>query len=367
MRLDLKGKVLAALFAHWPSASGARDGYTILLPSPMDMPFLLQYALEGLRHMDTTHCNQILVVPDGWSRDGGAALRHVLESADDPRLDMVDLRAWGTFMIRQLASSTHWMQVIKGIGRSASRYTFLHDADAFHLETNGIERQYSECRDRGLFTLGVTARWDPFFAEISYRIPGTWELMFSTQWARSRPPHMLKGRLVKTHHGPNVFDTMLYPQYLDYSTGKIAVMAQPPRFVHFSNTIESYRQYNGQRGQRRQSVLDECFRLLLLAVLETLIPPAGGSRNTPTVDDLARGLKDSSAPVRYDSEVAVRGYGEFRGMLNELCESPVFQGPRAEHLRELVAPFDRHFAEIAAARGGSLGDPIRKFRSTALG
>ena len=92
MRLDLKGKVLAALFAHWPSASGARDGYTILLPSPMDMPFLLQYALEGLRHMDTTHCNQILVIPDGWSRDGGAALRHVLEPADDPRLDMVDLR-----------------------------------------------------------------------------------------------------------------------------------------------------------------------------------------------------------------------------------------------------------------------------------
>ncbi len=368
MGIDLSGKVLATLFRRWRAASGSKEGYTILLPSPMDMPFLLRYALEGLRHMDTAHLNQILVVPDGWGRDGGAALRRVVESAGDPRLELVRLRAWDRFLVRRMkppgSASTHWMMVIQGIGRSVSRHAFLHDADAFHLEADGIERQYRQCRDGGLFTLGVQARWDPFFERIGYRIPGTWELMFSTDWARRFSPYMHKGRLVDTPHGPNMFDSMLYPQYLDFPSGKVAVMAEPPRFVHFSGAIFTYRLYRDRQGE---PVVDELFRVLLLAVLETLIPAEDGGRVLPTVDELASGLEDPGAKVRYGSEVAVRGYGEFRAMLEQLGESPVFRGPRAEHIRRLVAPFDKHFGDLVAARGGSLGDPIRKLRMAGLG
>ena len=54
-----------------------RDGYTILMPMPSDMPFLLRFALEGLRAMDTTHCNQIVVIPDGFSDDGAQALSYL--------------------------------------------------------------------------------------------------------------------------------------------------------------------------------------------------------------------------------------------------------------------------------------------------
>ena len=38
------------LFGRWRRSQPLVGGYTILLPMPMDMPFLLRFALEGLRH-----------------------------------------------------------------------------------------------------------------------------------------------------------------------------------------------------------------------------------------------------------------------------------------------------------------------------
>ena len=58
------------LFSRWWRRCAFEDGYTIVLPSPMDMPFLLRYALEGLAHLNTENCRQILVVPDGCVDDG---------------------------------------------------------------------------------------------------------------------------------------------------------------------------------------------------------------------------------------------------------------------------------------------------------
>ena len=71
MSFDKKALLLKPLFGRWRRGCPFEDGYTILLPSPMDMPFLLRFALEGLLRMDTSNCRQILVVPDGWGDDGG--------------------------------------------------------------------------------------------------------------------------------------------------------------------------------------------------------------------------------------------------------------------------------------------------------
>jgi len=71
--------------------------------------------------------------------------------------------------------------IIEGTNRAKCDYIFMHDADAFCLESDGPERQYRECRDCGTTTLGVMARWDPFFRQIGYTMPATYELMFSAQ------------------------------------------------------------------------------------------------------------------------------------------------------------------------------------------
>jgi hypothetical protein len=345
MSFDKKGLVLRLLFGRWRRGCPFEDGYTILLPSPMDMPFLLRYALEGLLRMDTANCKQILIVPDGQGLDRGRALAEVARSFSDPRIELVRLRTLDYKIIRSMkppgSAATHWMTVVNGTLFARAGHAFLHDADAFFLEPGGLERQYRECRDGGMSTLGVTARTDPEFVRLGYKIPGTWELMFSTRWARSRSPYELKGRQRPTAHGEILFDSMHYPQFIDYPTGKVGVMDRPPRFVHFNGTIFTYRLFRDRRGG---AVVDELFRILLLAILEDLVPSADGSRVVPRVDELARGLTEPSAPVTYESKIATQEYPVFRSMIDELCEAPIMQGERATRIRQLIRPFDDHFA-----------------------
>jgi hypothetical protein len=334
-------------FSRWWRRCAFADGYTIVLPSPMDMPFLLRYALEGLAHLNTENCRQILVVPDGFVGDRGDALERVIETFNDPRVALIRPRAIDYFLYKRMkprgAATTHWMMAVLGIEHARCAHAFLHDADAFFLEADGLERHYRECRDRGFSALGVTARWDPFFAEAGYVIPGTWELMFSTRWARSRSPYALKNGWHSTRDGAFEFDSMHYPMYCDAPSGTIGVMEPPPRLVHFNGTIVSYRYFRMGRGK-----VDELFRLLLLAILEDLIPSAGG-RVVPTVATLVRGLTDPDQPVSYNSAVAVEQYPIFRRLLDEICTAPIFAGSRADRIRELVRPFDVHFEPLLAA------------------
>ncbi len=350
--MDIKGFLLRNLFARWNRCPELEAGYTLVFPSPMDMPFLLSFALEGLKKIDTQSCKQILVVPDGWGDDGGAALRDVVRGFDDPRIELVELRRRDYFIIRRMkppgSAATHWMQVVNTVKHARCEHIFLHDADAFFAERDGLERHYRECRDRQMNTLGVTARIDEFFTKLGYSIPGTWELMFSTRWARSRSPFALKGRFVDTPHGRHEFDSMLYPQYADYSAGKVGVMARPPEFVHFSGTIFTYRTFRERRREGKQSV-DEFFRVLLLSIFQELAGKVGDDAPLPRPSELARGLTDLSAPVIYNSAVALREYPLFRAMMTQLGKTPVFQGERAQRIEELLAPFDEKFTNVGSA------------------
>jgi hypothetical protein len=252
------------------------------------------------------------------------------------------------------------MMVVNGTKNTSCKYAFLHDADAFFLERGGLERQYAECRDRDMHTLGVTARWDPFFREIDHQIPGTWELMYSTRWAKQQSPYQLKGRKLKTERGTMEFDSMLARQYLEYGSGKIGVMGDPPKFVHFNGTIFSYRMFRDARGQ---GVTDELFRILLLSLLETLIAPSdsssSGGRIVPSVEELARGLGDESQSVRYDAGKQRNNYFKFRQELIELAESPIFVGPRALCLQQMLRPFDAYFQWTADSIAEAVGPQLR--------
>jgi hypothetical protein len=343
MRFSPKRLATSLLFARWKRRCPFEEGYTMLLPSPADMPFLLRFALEGLAHVDTAHCRQIVVIPDGSVEDRGGSLRRVIDDFDDPRVELAPPGPLDYLLYRRMkpvgGSSTHWMMIVNGVDRARCAHVFLHDSDAFFVDPDGPERQYRECLERGSDVLGVTARWDPFFEEVGYAIPGTWELMFSTRWARSHSPYSHKPGWRATPRGAYEFDTMLGPMYFDYPSGRVNLMDQPPRLVHFNGTIVTFRLYHAGYGR-----IDEYFRILLLAVLEELIPDPSGRRALPPVGDLVRGLTDPSAPVTYGSDVATYQYPIFRAMLEELCDSPVFRGGRGNRVRELVRPFDEHFS-----------------------
>ena len=349
----LKNFVLEFLFGRWRTAGTLADGYSILLPMPMDMPFLLWFALEGLREMDTTHCNQVVVIPDGWGSDGGQTMERVIQSFDDPRIVLSRLPRTVDLFIHKFqrprshimaANWLHWAMIVEGTNCANSKHAFLHDADAFFIERDSLELQYAECRDRGMLTLGVENRADAFFLANAYTIPGTWEMMYSVPWAISRSALALKGNWRDTPHGPYEFDTMLHAQYLDYTTGKVGVMASPPQLVHFHATISTYRAYIDPKNVL---VADDLFRLLLLSMLEELVPESARTSILPAPGELARGLDDPTALIRYDSPRAAGEFRHFRRQINEILLAPVFAGERAAQIREYVRPFDNYFATRA--------------------
>lgn len=360
--MDWKGLVQRTLYSRWKPAGLPSDGYSIIMPMPEDMPFLLRLALEGLRHVGTDHCGQVIVVGDGWGSDRGEALRKVAGEFSDSRIEMAFFSRLDRAVVRRMPSP-HWLTVIYGINRARHDYAFLHDSDAFFLERDCMERTYAYCRERSMYAIGVTARWDPFFEQIGYQIPGTWQMIFSALWLRTHKPWKVHGRQVATPHGPNIFDTLLYPQYLDYGTGRIGVMPDPPKYVHFNGTIVTYRTWRRAGGK---PVVDELFRLLLLSLLEHVIPPADGKRLLPPVDELSHGLTDATCPIRYDTLDCARNYGEFRDQVKELCGSPIFAGERAHVIESLLRPFDEHFAKVTHELGDQLGGPVRKFRRSGL-
>lgn len=356
-----------ALYQRWPRRYAGqgklREGYTIVLPAPADMPFLARIALESFRGLDLRRCQGIYVVPDRHEPETLDVFRGMVREHAELAATFVELgwreklgtRSLGPFAICDI----HWLAMITGAAHSDSRYVFLHDADAFFAEAGGIERQYDEAVRRGMDTLGVTARIDPEYVKKGMSIPGTWELMFSTAWARSMRPLELRGRSVRMADGRRVFDTMLCPQYRQWDGGKIGVMGEPPRFVHFNGTIVTYRAYERAGGR---PVCDEMFRVLLLSMLEEVFSPPGEARRTPGVETLARGLTDERRAVHYTGERAGQEYPEFRRTIEKMLACPVFTPERAGRVREMLEPFDKHFRPGERTQAYEL-----RYRSDGLG
>jgi hypothetical protein len=365
MKFRPKRLALQILFSRrWPRSRALEEGYAILLPTPMDMPFLSRFALEGLRHINTENCKQILIVPDAWGTDGGEALRRVAAQFDDPRIAMAPPRPIDYRLVRILNNSanTHWLSFVNGTAHARCHHAFLHDADAFFMERDGLERQYRECRDRGMYAWGVSASGSSFFQHNGYNhIPGTWELMYSVDWALGHGPFAFKPGWWITPRGGFEFDSMHHPQFLDYASGRIGVMDPPPEFVHFFGVIGAYRVYQERcRRPNSRPIVDQWLRLLLLALLEDLVPDTSGRRALPTVDTLARGLTDPAAPVNYTSVESAHAYPEFRQEIERICRSPIFQGPRADRVQERLRPFDEYYQRRAAEDDSR--DPHEKSR-----
>jgi hypothetical protein len=343
MRAELKRLVLGLAYPRWRRVAQAAEGYTVIVPAPMDMPFLCYLALAGLRELDLRHCHEILVVPDGVGAPDTSALAQAIAAAA-PRtpvrlLDASARQRVALALGRLNPGVAHWTQIVESIDAARTDALFLHDADAFFTDGALLETGYSAFRAQELRTLGVSARWDPVFTNAAMQIPSTWELMFSARWARGWRPIDHKSGLRDTAQGRILFDTMLYPQYCDYGSGGI-VVRHSESFLHLSGTIATYREFMSYRDR---PVGDELFRLLFLSLLRESSPAFPDGCALPRVAELEAGLLDSSRRVHYRFPAAAEKYAEFRGFVARLTQTPLFRA-QAEVLTALVRPFDEHFA-----------------------
>jgi hypothetical protein len=343
IRAQMKRSLLSVAYPGWGSEKAKTDGYTVVVPAPMDMPFLTYFALRGLSQLDLTHCAEILVVPDGCGSDNGKALAEAVQLTAVDGVRLLPIRGRNRASISMFGHSgiAHWMTIVEAVREAKTDWIYLHDADAFFTDADLIESNHAHCKQHKLHTLGVTPRWDPYFQSLDIQIPGTWELMFSTEWAKSWSPVAHKAGPRATPTGPMFFDTMLYPQFKDHESGRIQVKPNDS-FVHLSGTVVTYRRYLDHQPQK---VGDELFRLLFLSLLQELAPSIASECRLPTVAELAQGLKGRDQQVHYQFPDAAHNYAEFRTFIERLMAAPLFSGA-AQQIDALLRPFDAHFASL---------------------
>lgn len=344
---QMQAVVLDRLAGSGSRATILTSGYTILLPTPQDMPFLLELALKNLLSLDLSHCQAIHVIPDGRAASV-ELLQQIVLAVNEPRVRLTPLNplqtAWADRIPRRDggANSRHWITIMVGLAHATTSHAFLHDIDAFLLDNSFVERQFQHAVNHGHSALGVTPRWDPFLQEHGISLPATWELLFAVDWARSHRPSAHKGGTRQWRQESRTFDTMLWPLYCDYHSNRIGVLpdVSSDDFVHFNGTITSYRTY---QHLRTSGVDDELFRLLLLALWESAAA-TDVPRLLPTVSELARGLCEPSAKVTYQSPRCKKGYAEFRHMVTRLTSCACFGNEWRTQCETDLADFDAHFS-----------------------
>ena len=339
MRGKVKRILLSLIHPSWGPRKAVSEGYTVVIPAPMDMPFLTYLSLQGLHEIDLSRCREILVVPDGCASDGGKALAEAIQASNipDARLLPVRNRNRATLALFGHGGIAHWLTIVDAIREAGTDLLYLHDADAFFTQPELIESNYQMCKTQDLMSLGVTPRWDPKFKELGIEVPGTWELMFSSTWARKWSPVEHKAGQHDTPAGPVFFDTMLYPQYRDHGSGLIKV-AESDAFVHLSGTVVTYRKFLDFSGR---CVGDELFRLLFLSLLNELSPRIASECKLPTVEELAMGLSNPARRVHYCFPDAAANYLEFRETIRKLVATRLF-ACQAQDVARLLLPFDNH-------------------------
>ncbi|MGH9104852.1 MAG: hypothetical protein ACRDZX_03255 [Acidimicrobiales bacterium] len=333
--------------AKWAPAGPAREGYTLLVPVPGDIPVFLRLALAVCRFQQSGSRVETVVVPDALTqpmRDIVAAAR-----ADWPgELRLQPLPPPERWALPRLGDPgrNHALQLVTGVSCSRATHVVLHDADLFLLEPDVLESQFRHCRDQGLACLGTSPPWDPWYAEHGRHLAATWELCARTDWLRRYPPFSHMAHEEELFGERHMFDTTFYPQAL--TAPELIAVRPVEALVHFNYVISNYRKFLRRGGEGWH---DRSFRLLLVCLLVELFDPEGApSYRVPALGQLACYLGDASAPVQLPAAAeGVAEYAAFRELLERALSGPWAAGGQQELARAVLGPFDSFYAYAGEA------------------
>jgi hypothetical protein len=241
---DLRQKLIEYTYSRWSSSHRElSDGYTILLPTPSDLPVFFSLALAIIQKQDLTGLREILVIPDWPSQPFEEFCADIGRKSGDLPIRLVSLKlrdqlAWA---VTKGITTRHFTQLVRGIDETHTEHAIIHDSDLFLPPSDFLRTQCEACRDRGLAVLGVEPRREMVFDGHSTFV-ATWEMTFSVRWAKSFPPFMHKGQFSVVGGRRQDFDTTLLPQYLTDEK----LIGWTPRhgdFFHFQYVIATYRDF----------------------------------------------------------------------------------------------------------------------------
>jgi hypothetical protein len=331
------------LYRRWQGNADAADGYTILIPVPGDLPVFTELALAGLARQDPAGRAEIIVIPDRMTSEFASTLTRsaALFPPGAVRLVGIGPRARAIQRISGDPSLNHFFQVFHGIAAAQTKHVLLHDVDLFINDAGFLARRYRQCKDDGLACLGLERVFNDDWYERQGLGPvlATWELMFDLDWLRAFPPWQVHLHYRTVNGSVHMFDTMDYPQAHTPSELRRLVEA-PAAFVHFRQVIVVFRRFQRAEGTPYE---DERFRLLLIRLLMDAFGGSDAVRPPPSVDVLARGITDQTAPVTYRSSGIAENYSGFRHMLRHITDGALIEPGGAERIERALAPFDTAF------------------------
>jgi hypothetical protein len=330
-------------FARWPARSPARDGYTLLIPTPGDLPVMLEVAMAVCRLQASAHRVETLVVADRPS----PLIEQIVAAARPSwpgELTLLPLPKPERWMLPRLNNGwrNHQVQVFTGVAASSATHLLLHDADLFMFADDFLDRRYEECSRRHLACLGVQpVTWDEFYARHGRQLAATWELCTSIDWMRAWPPWQHMSHESYLWEELHSFDTTLYTQALT-DPSRIAVSDEgEAELVHFGYVTASYRIWQRDRG----GVHDEGFTHLLIRTMIDGFSAHPAAHDHPSGAELARGLTDTSAPVTYAAAAdGAAAYAGWRPRVQRALDGPWIDDAGRERAAAVLAPFDAYYA-----------------------
>ena len=337
----IKDKIWELLYRQWRLKNQERiSGYSALLMLPGDLPVFFKIALEVLARQQKKHLMEVLIIPDLLTKDLRLVEdRHVPRGFEVPLrwvkmrpLDRLVIRAWRN------PGHIHWLQHLRGIEASKTRYALVHDADLFITDDQFLKTHYEKCVDEKLACLGISPVWDPWYAQQNINhLVATWELMLDVEWFRGFEPWKHRGHRGVFLEQQHIFDTTLLPQCLT-SPHRIGKHENFQGFIHFNYVVSTYRWFQ----KTKYPFKDEHFRLLLIRLLMMAYQMEEHPTDIPSHQILKKGLIDPTQPVTY-YEVPENNYVEFREKIHALVNSELLDDDQKDIIAKNIAPFDSAF------------------------
>lgn len=357
--MGLKQSLYDWMYRRWRTpAPRLRDGYTLLMTVPPDLPVFLRLAVDICGRQDLTGLVETIIVPDHQHPRFPAIVDELAKQWPAGNLRLVEIPRFDRSLRRLVKANAliHWFQLIAGVEAIRTRHALLHDSDLFLFNSRFLREHYEECAARELCVLGLERPWNrsEWWGQKGFdHLVALWEIMFDVQWMRDMPPAALRPQPGKFPHGRWWFETSLLAQARTDPT-KIARRSVEDQYVHFQFIISAYRRY--QRAVKEGDVFsDRRFGLLLIRLLIDALDHSGFPYDAPAMAELHAALRDPSPRITYAFPEVEVHYSNFRVKLERLLTGELFEPAVVDSLRAGVRPFDEALGPAWSPQGSGQG------------
>lgn len=330
--------LLRKRYMTWrPQAPPSRDGYTLLMPVPGDLPILTRLALDVCRRQDPTGRRETLLLPDRLTPEWLDLVALLTATPDAGAVRWVALDTFDALMAERYpdAALINWLQWVRGVEAVTTPHAVWHDSDLFFTDPRFLLDHVTTCVARGLAVYGVSPPWDAWYAACElHHVTAAWEIAFAVDWARRFTPWEHRGQEAWYAGQLRRFDITCWPQ-VNTPAARIGRRPDEQGFVHFNYVASTYRALQAAIGPFE----DTHYRLLLLRLLADAYGEPSSAASIPTLGDLIAGSEDDAARVTYRRATTRANWPAFRAKLAPLLAGGILDGATTDGLREGVARF----------------------------